>query len=330
MDHLYRYRTAAVRGGLSDPPQPLPRSTRIDRAFAGHDLGGVRVHEGPHAREANLRLHSDAFTYGDHIVLGRPATPGLLAHEITHVLQQRGSTGGSAQSLESSARRAEVPAPKPAAEPGAPAVVQFAPNQAGVTDPSYVVNWVRAHQAPGGRPADVMDALSAAHGGNTNRYFYTGTYGWVDVRHFGAAAALAARHGSVVTEALGFANEVVQWATEWGDDYRSGFSPEDIPSNAAGAEFGDDYVGARAKESTAEALARWMTDNRALPATDPGTQHTSLPLTDPSDLGGAARGSSNVSRTQSTVSGEAARQSQSATRTATRMQDPWFWFNPTR
>src|SRR5689334_17492978 len=137
MEHLYRDRTAAIRGGLSD-----------------------------------------ASTYGDHLVLGRPATPGPLAHEITHVLRQRTSA----------------------------------------TDPSYVVNWVRAHQAAGGRPADVMDALSTAHGGDTNRCFYTGTYGWVDIRHFGAAAALAARRG-VVTETAGFAKL----------------------SRAAGAEFGGDY-----------------------------------------------------------------------------------------
>ena len=42
-----------------------------------------------------------------------------------------------------------------------------------------------------------------------------------------------------VTESLGLANEAVQWATEWGDDYRSGFSPEDMPSNSAGADFGE-------------------------------------------------------------------------------------------
>ena len=80
------------------------------------------------------------------------------------------------------------------------------------------------------------------HGGNDQRYIYTDRYGWIDLRHFGAAGSLAQGWGSVVTEWLGFGNEVLQWATEWGDDYRSGFSPADIPSNAAGAEFGDDYV----------------------------------------------------------------------------------------
>jgi hypothetical protein len=39
-------------------------------------------------------------------------------------------------------------------------------------------------------------------------------------------------------EGLGFAVEVTQWATEWGDSYRSGFSPEDLPSNSEGVSFG--------------------------------------------------------------------------------------------
>lgn len=44
-----------------------------------------------------------------------------------------------------------------------------------------------------------------------------------------------------MTEDLGFSLEVSQYLTELGDD-RSGFSPEDLSSNAAGAEFGDDYM----------------------------------------------------------------------------------------
>jgi hypothetical protein len=148
-----------------------------------------------------------------------------------------------------------------------------------------------------------MDALSAAHAGNTDRYFYTRTYGWVDVRHFGAAASLASSYGSVVSETLGFGNEIGQWLTEWGEDYRSGFSPEDVPSNAAGAAFGDDYIGSRKGETTADALDRWMTYNGALSAGDPEAGRAALPASDPSVRGGAGRGSSNASRTQSTVSG---------------------------
>ncbi|WP_437310854.1 eCIS core domain-containing protein [Sorangium sp. So ce388] len=63
----------------------------------GADLGHVRVHNDPAARDAAWSLYAKAFTHRNHIFLG----PGqssedveLLAHEATHVVQQSG--GGAA------------------------------------------------------------------------------------------------------------------------------------------------------------------------------------------------------------------------------------------
>lgn len=50
---------------------------------------------------------------------------------------------------------------------------------------------------------------------------------------------MAADIGDVAVDVAGFGLELSQWLTEWGSDYRSGFSPEDIPSNTAGSNFGD-------------------------------------------------------------------------------------------
>ncbi|MFJ1975563.1 hypothetical protein ACIO93_44020 [Streptomyces sp. NPDC087903] len=44
---------------------------------------------------------------------------------------------------------------------------------------------MRGHEASAGSGAAVMQALSDVHRGASDRYFYTGTRGWVDVRHFG-------------------------------------------------------------------------------------------------------------------------------------------------
>jgi hypothetical protein len=107
----------------------------------------------------------------------------------------------------------------------------------------------------------------------------------------------------VVSETLGFGNGIGQWLADWGDDYRSGSSPEDVPSNAAGAGFGDDYLGSRKGESPADALDRWMKDRGALSAGDPGAGRAAPPASDPSVRVGAGRGSSNASRTRSTVPG---------------------------
>lgn len=73
--------------------QPLRASVRatLERSL-GRDLGSVRVHDDGAAREATSALHAGAFTHGRDIYLGRGASPTnvrLMAHEATHVLQQR-------------------------------------------------------------------------------------------------------------------------------------------------------------------------------------------------------------------------------------------------
>jgi len=168
----------------------------------------------------------------------------------------------------------------------------MAPNQAGVTTIATLKAEVRNYEASGLKGAAVMSALSANHGGNANRYLFTDKHGWVDLRHFGAAAEMASSIGSVATETLGLANEVVQFSTEWGDDYRSGFSPEDISSNAAGAAFGDDYM--NGNTSVSDSLGKWLGAGARNPS-DPAAGLSSLPATDPAVNGGAARGSSNIS-----------------------------------
>ena len=67
----------------------------------GADFGNVRVHTGPDAVQMSRDIHAEAFTHGSHIYFGdNKFQPGskqgqrLLAHELTHVVQQ---TGGGVQ-----------------------------------------------------------------------------------------------------------------------------------------------------------------------------------------------------------------------------------------
>ncbi len=85
-------RLAAGRGG----GQVLDRGFRaeLEGAF-GYDFGGVRVHTGTPADELSSRLSAEAFTNDSDIYFraGRyqPGTETgrfLLAHELTHVIQQ--------------------------------------------------------------------------------------------------------------------------------------------------------------------------------------------------------------------------------------------------
>ncbi len=64
----------------------------------GRDFGDVRVHDDANAHALAGSLGARAFTVGNHIFFDRgelaPSTPGggrLLAHELTHVVQQRGA-----------------------------------------------------------------------------------------------------------------------------------------------------------------------------------------------------------------------------------------------
>jgi hypothetical protein len=76
--------------------QPLPDSTRafFESCF-GRDFSDVKLHMDAGAAEAAQSLDAAAFTTGNHIVFGdsryTPGTPAgqrLLAHELTHVVQQ--------------------------------------------------------------------------------------------------------------------------------------------------------------------------------------------------------------------------------------------------
>lgn len=59
--------------------------------YLGADLGGVRVHSDPMAHEASAAMGARAFAHGDDVFLGageRGTDLGLMAHELTHVVQQ--------------------------------------------------------------------------------------------------------------------------------------------------------------------------------------------------------------------------------------------------
>lgn len=96
--------------------QPLDATTRaFFEPRLGHSFGHVRVHTGQRAADSALELGARAYTLGQHVVLGGGAPPvnteagrKLLAHELTHVAQQR--AGRSVAAGTSDIRRAEAEA----------------------------------------------------------------------------------------------------------------------------------------------------------------------------------------------------------------------------
>src|SRR5680860_865035 len=81
---------------VSSPGQSMDKGTQItmENSF-GTDFSSVRIHNDDRAQSSAKTISAQAYTYGSHIVFGRgkyePHTPSgkhLLAHELTHVMQQ--------------------------------------------------------------------------------------------------------------------------------------------------------------------------------------------------------------------------------------------------
>jgi hypothetical protein len=91
---------ASIDRALASPSSPLAPELRQDmeQRFAV-DFSKVRVHTGAVAEQSARDVNANAYTIAHHIVFGAgqyaPGTQtgrGLLAHELAHVVQQRGST----------------------------------------------------------------------------------------------------------------------------------------------------------------------------------------------------------------------------------------------
>lgn len=89
----------AVHKVLDSPGHSLDKSTRsfMESRF-GYDFSNVRIHNDVLANESSKDMHALAYTHGRHVVFAadqyQPDTPQgkkLLAHELTHVVQQHGN-----------------------------------------------------------------------------------------------------------------------------------------------------------------------------------------------------------------------------------------------
>lgn len=106
---------SASRGGGKAMGQDVRRT--MEGAF-GADFGGIRIHEGSKASELNNRIQAKAFTVGNDIYFrdGAPDASSrdgqhLLAHELTHTVQQGGGVQRSTGKIHTAGRdTAESPA----------------------------------------------------------------------------------------------------------------------------------------------------------------------------------------------------------------------------
>jgi hypothetical protein len=138
----------AVPEVVASGGQALDPDTRSDmEGRLGHDFGDVRVHTDDKAHQSAQAVNAKAYTVGSHVVFQRsqfdPSSDAgrmTLAHELTHVVQQRNGpvegtdTGGGVKVSDPSDRfereavataERAVSGPAPVASPAAaPAAVQ--------------------------------------------------------------------------------------------------------------------------------------------------------------------------------------------------------------
>lgn len=86
--------------------RPLDARTRtsMERRF-GHDFSRVRIHTDSKAAKSARSVNAHAYTVGRRVVADGKPSPSLLAHELTHVLQQQ--EADSTTSLRLDAERAD-------------------------------------------------------------------------------------------------------------------------------------------------------------------------------------------------------------------------------
>jgi hypothetical protein len=108
--------SVSVSGAAGGSPLPPAVQAPLSRSL-GVDLRGVRVHSDSHAQGQAQDLSARAFTFGNHVFLGRGESAsdvGLIAHEAAHVVQQRGApaiqrfTPGTNDTLEREAHQASA------------------------------------------------------------------------------------------------------------------------------------------------------------------------------------------------------------------------------
>ncbi|MBV8857670.1 MAG: DUF4157 domain-containing protein, partial [Acidobacteria bacterium] len=112
---------AIQRKGAGHPVDPALR--RVLEPRMGADLSAARVHQDSAANEAARAINARAFTHGQDIFLARGESERdtqLMAHELTHVVQQRGSSGGAVEQQPPVSRQLD----EDAGAKGAPPVVQ--------------------------------------------------------------------------------------------------------------------------------------------------------------------------------------------------------------
>jgi hypothetical protein len=148
-----------AEAGVAGPGAPLPFAAELGRAFGGHDLSGVRAHVGGAATAAAGALGARGYALGDAVAFAASPDLHLVAHEVAHVLQQRGGValaGGLGQADDPYERHADQIADAVVRGESVEALVAAGPRGASAAGPA-----LQRQQHPGGSTTSATTVSAA-------------------------------------------------------------------------------------------------------------------------------------------------------------------------
>ena len=219
----------------ADPGVQPPAETAEDQAF-----DEVRLHRDEHAGQLTEAFGTPAVTMGKNVFLS-PSGPDpasdagrrMLAHELTHVVQQR--HGGERVQRFTTAERPLIARDLAAMMGVVQALVTASSSPSGDLNMDKLVRLAGGHPAGEALPQPLRSSGPAGPSMLTLRYLFTSRCGLIDMRHFFQLMYISwfMNTGNAQIAARGATRKGVEW--ELTHEAASKFGPEDLTSNALGA-----------------------------------------------------------------------------------------------
>lgn len=253
---------------LGSPGRPLDADTRshMESRF-GYDFGHVRVHSDAKAAESAAAVNAFAYTVGSDVVFGAgrfapdsSAGRHLLAHELTHVVQQGSDTGSPTIQRFAASETSKI---APTFADMLTQIKQLV--DAATTNGNF--NWDFFVEISGGSSAgrQIDKALGSPNPTIKSRllvrYLYTCRCGLIDMRHF-LQLLYISNFSTGISQSETRGNRA---ATQKGREHEltaesaSRFSAEDAPSNALGAATNLSLPGLPSPEKVFEGIKDTLT-----------------------------------------------------------------------
>lgn len=169
---------AAAARGVATPWAALPHAGAIQRSFGRHDVSSLQAHVGDAAAAAAAEMSADAYTMGNHVVLGKHTDLFTVAHEAAHAVEQRAGVqlpGGVGSPGDAHERHADAVAARVTAGASAEPLLNAYTSQSPAGPQIQRRTWVEdrfPQQYPAGEGPGQMASLDPAGAPQTHKVWF--------------------------------------------------------------------------------------------------------------------------------------------------------------